>query len=311
MFKNPVKKLTAAITLAISCISTNIHAQQHTINHLDIVIDAPDGFTGAQNFNGLIQPETFSTIKYKEEVLAFESASQAYLTEIKNVLHQEKVTINDKTGILLKFEKNLHNNVFTHWSLLFGDSISTIIIESSSPKMMGEQLEQSLKQTLLSTRWLRLPKDQLFHGLPFVFDSTDKLSATTRSANSIILIDNSKTYDPAKSVAPLYVVSSSKTEQPIEEIEKFSKQMLKAKRLEDDIQIIKQQATKIAGIMAFHMQAKGIDRATGLEVGIYQTIAYQGKRFLLVQGLVEPKQAAEFWPQFEKITQSIKFKNEK
>lgn len=306
---NAIKKLKSTLLATLIGLAPFIsQAQLITIEALDITVEVPDGFVATANFNGIIHPQTFSTIKYREEILSLKQLSTLYTEQLDKIISQKEVNISGRQGLLIQLETTIHGNAFNQWTLMFGDDISTIILEATTPKMMGDELVGTLKNALLSTRWLRLPKDQQFQGLPFVLDESEQLKIIRRTENSVILADMSQKYDETSEIKPLLVVSTAETAEPINEIEALSNQLLRAKRFDKKIEKLSQQADKVDKIIAFHVHAKTTDKVTSKTVEIYQTVAYQKKKFLLIQGLVEPSQAKQFWPQFEQVTKSIKFK---
>ena len=297
------------LAISIGLLSTNKAQanQEHHIKSLDIVINTPDGFINIDSFSGLVQPQTLTTIRYIEKISDFENTKQQYIKTLVNIQEQQPITISDRNGLLIRHETSMNGTPFEVRSLLFGDKISTILLEATYPKNIATTTGATMLESLKSVRWLRMASEQLFKGLPFVADQSEQLQIVKRTDNAVVLIDPTP-YDEQKAIVPLLVINSGNSEQPINEIEAFSRQFLKAKRFGEDIEILTQQATKVDNIQAFHIKATCTDKQTGKKAQIYQTVVYQQHRFLLIQGMVDITQAKQFWPQFEQITASVKFK---
>ncbi len=300
---NQVKTFTLLVLM-----SFNIIAKEQTITKLDIVIDTPAGFTKADNFNGFVQAESFATLRMNETNQSFTAATDSFLQNASEIISRDNVTISDRQGLLVKHKKTLNGNAFEQWTLLFGDKISTITINASYPLHLNKGLSPVLKGSLLSTRWLRLPSQQLFQGLPFVLDQSDNLTIVKRTSNSVVLIDKAP-YDNSKAVTPLLIASSATSETEIIDIIEFSKRQLASDKFKGEITIDSEKELKINGIRAYHIEASAVEKNTGLPVLIYQTIAFQRYKYLLTIGVVEKHQSAHFKPQFETIVSSLKFKN--
>jgi hypothetical protein len=300
---NQVKTFTLLLLM-----SFNIIAKEQSIELLDILMDTPPGFTKADNFNGFVQPESFATLRMSEINQSFTATSDSFLQNVSEIISRENVTISDRQGLLVKHKKTVSGNAFEQWTLLFGDNISTITIIASYPLHLNKGLSPVLKNSLLSTRWLRLPSQQLFQGLPFVLDQSDNLTIVKRTFNSVVLIDKAP-YDNSKAMTPLFVVSSVTNETEIIDIIEFSKAKLADDRFKGEITIDSEKELKINGIRSYHIEASAIEKNTGLGVMLYQTIAFQPYKYLFTIGVVEKRQAAHFKPQFEAIVSSLKFKN--
>lgn len=149
--------------------------------------------------------------------------------------------------------------------------------------------------------------DELFKDLPFKVQQSQHLRFVKRTANSLILKDNGP-YDRNKSVVPLMVLSSSESEQEIVDMIEFSKQQLHHSQSLSEVTIEQENTTTVAGIRAYHIIARAIDLKTSTSVMVFQTIAFQPNRYLLIQGLAAQTQAKQFTPQFNQIVDSVSFK---
>ena len=290
----------------IFSVSFNANAIEQEIKDIDVKIDIPASFVSASNFAGFIQPQTFTTIRYEEKIIPFNQAKQATLNGLKNIEQQQDITISEKPGILIRHNETIEGNAFERWTLIFGDNISSIAITASYPKIMAEKSGENMLAALKSTRWLRLPSEQIFTGLPFVANETEDLKITQRNLNSIVMLDKAM-YDNSDVIIPSIVLSVGYSEKPLDEIATFSKQQLKAKRLEN-IEIIKQQGVSISNVQGFEITASATDNRTNTQAKFIQTIIYKKNRYLLVQGIVSKADAYKFWPQFQEVINSVKFK---
>ena len=295
---------TSLATLFLASLST--YATEQEIKDIDVKIDIPAGFTSASNFSGFVQPQTFTTIRYEEKIIPYNQAKQSTLNGLKNIEERQDITISEKPGILVRHHETLDGNDFERWTLVFGDNISSIAITASYPKIMAEKSADRMLAALKTTRWLRLQSEQVFTGLPFVADETEDLKITPRNLNSIVMLDKAM-YDSSNVIIPSIVLSVGYSEKPLDEIATFSKQQLKAKRLEN-IEIIKQQGVSISNVQGFEITASAIDIRTNQPAKMIQTIIYMKNRYLLIQGLVSKDNAHKFWPQFQQVINSVKFK---
>lgn len=282
-------------------------AKDQTIEALDILIQTPEGFSKADNFSGFVQAESFATIKATENIQGIEQSINVLLQSSTAIATKKTVSISDRKGLLVKHNKTINGNQFELLTLIFGDEISTITLIASYPVHLAKGLSARLEKSLLSTRWLRLASQQIFQGLPFVFDQSKHLQIVKRTANSIVLIDKAP-YDNTKAITPTLVVSAATSADIISDLQAFSKQQLSSARFNDEIIIKSEKPMTVNGIKAYHITAHVTDKKTGLPITFYQTIAAQKYRYLLVHGLVEQQQASQYLTQFSAIIDSLKFK---
>ncbi|MFT5164560.1 MAG: hypothetical protein ACI9FJ_003163, partial [Alteromonadaceae bacterium] len=127
-----------------------------------------------------------------------------------------------------------------------------------------------------------------------------------RTLNSLVLKSNGP-YDRSKTVIPLSILSSVKNEQGVVDIVAFSNQQLNNNQGVSNINITTAQEIKVAGIRAYQIIADAIDDKSASPIIIYQTIAFQPKRYLLILGISARSQAQQFLPQFKQVTDSVSF----
>lgn len=282
-------------------------AQEHHIKALDLVIDMPQGFASANHFIGFEQLETFSTVRLSENFkpLAL-SISEIQKNNPKTTIIEE-LNISGRKALLMKSQKSISGTPFEQLTLMFGDTISTVLLVASYPPAMASTIQPVLKKSLLSARWLRQTSAQLFHGLPFTVNQSSQLHFIKRTANALVLKDNSP-YDRSKSVVPLMVINTSLTETPVTDNAAFATEQLHKAPGLSDITINQAEGFTIAGIKAYRIIAEATDNQSGSAVVVYQAIAYQPDRILLISGLSPKIQAEQFLAQFKQITDSVSFK---
>jgi hypothetical protein len=286
-------------------ISSPVNASEQLLQ--DLVINTPKGFEPSPRFTGFEQVESFATIKLIEDNQAYTQTTTELLKSSKDIVSRENVMISGHHALLLKTNLTIGGSEFQRQTLLFGDQISTISIVASYPKLLSDPLADNIKQSLLSSRWLRSKQQQIFQGLPFIANPSELLQPVKRSSNSIVFIDKTP-YDNSKTVTPLLVLSSVTSEQDIRDIDDFPVQQLKQQDAVQALEIVSQTEFKIDGIRAYQIIARAVDKKTTLPIFIYQAIAMQGKRYLLVQGRASQNQQAQFLGVFKQVTNSIKFR---
>jgi len=186
-----------AITLLTfsSVIGQTITNNVLTIEHQNIIgtkisLIPPKGFVKADNFLGLQQTQSGSTIMVLDIPGPFSETSkgmtkEGFLSQGVEVKTIENLTLNNLPAILVTGEQNAHGNIYTKYVLCFGTNQETIMVNGASPNNL-EEIAREIKTSILTSFYEKDKKINPFEVLDYEIDiSKSKLIFAKSMSNSM------------------------------------------------------------------------------------------------------------------------------
>jgi hypothetical protein len=273
---------------------------------LEMSLIPPDNFTITAEHFGFTQAESFTRIKISEIETPYASYISVLTKEnlLKNkleLLNSEQIKIKGAWCTLLTLRENIAGTYFEKRWLISGDKLSSIKIEASYPEGAGQGFKQKIKESLLTLSVKTDDDKRIYTGLPFNLTETTNFKVKKRFANSIVLesIDDTKKSN-------VVVISHGKTKTIIDDRQQLANHFLKNNKNYEDVEIIKNNEIKQAGIpaLATTAYAENNDQT----YWIYQVLVYQKERFLLVQGQSLKEDKRQFSESVNELLTHLKFK---
>jgi len=312
--KKQLNTLALAGSLAFLSACSGTHNQLTELNSLQIfrisngieaALIAPIGFNLTQEHYGFVQAESFSRIKISE----IESPLTNYLSQLtkenllKNKLqikNQEEVKVNGATCHLFTLRQNIAGTYYEKKWLIAGDELSTIQVEASYPEGASNSHKQNILKSITSLAVKTDKAHRIYTGLPFKFSDTANFKLTTRFSNSIVFspLDDKKKQN--------VTFSHGATKNDIEDIKQLSDHFLKNSKSIKELEILSNEMIKINNIPAFSSTAYAMINEE--PVYIYQVVAYQSKRFLLMQGYSIKSGKTEFKAEVDELLKNFEYK---
>lgn len=274
-----------------------------------VSLEAPQGFTAAQQFPGFQHAESGASIAVSELRAPAAQVSAGFTaeglaTKGMRLISAERATIARREARLILVAQSAAGLEFQKWIAVFGDGGQTVILIASFPAARAASLAGPLKRTLLAARWDPTAQVGAFEGLPFRVRETAVLKITDRLANAILLTAGAAG-SPVAPEDPLVVVGTSLGEVEVGQIEDFARQRLSQTSQIAGLTALTGKAGTLAGLPAYELVAEAVDRKTGAPLAVYQALAVDGDRYFLVQGLVGRSRAQDFLAQFQDIARSL------
>ena len=283
------------------------------VNGIDVVMDPPAGFRPATAFVGFQHVQSFSTIEVSEldapfATIAAQISPEVFAEQDLVLAKKQALRIDGRDALLLQLlagESAVAD--FNKWMLVIGDSYRSLSITAAYPSASEEKQGGKMRDSLLTTRWLRTPQQQLFYDLPFTVVETTDLKYTRRTANMLVLADTSATGD-LSSLSPSIVIGHIDSKAELVDIKEISHQQLEAMQSVEVLEVMEEGETKVDGIRAYRIVARARPRGGDVVLAFEQIIAFQLYKYLLVQSSGEEALADRYRPQFDEVVGSIGFK---
>jgi len=304
--------LACSIAFLSACASTSSDSKEtnppqvfQINNGIEVALIAPIGFNLTQEHYGFVQAESFSRIKISE----IESPLVNYLSQLtkenllKNKLqikNQEEVKVNGATCHLLTLRQNIAGTYYEKKWLIAGDELSTIQVEASYPEGANNSHKQNILKSLTSLAVKTEQAKRIYTGLPFKFSDTPNFKLTKRFTNSVVFshLDDKKKQN--------VTFSHGATKDDIEDVKQLSDHFLKNSKSIKELEILNNEMIKINNIPALASTAYAIINEE--PVYIYQVVAYQNKRFLLMQGYSIKADKTEFKDNVNQLLKNFEYK---
>ena len=282
------------------------------VGGLDLWMEPPAGFTTATAFTGFQDVQSFSTIEVREveapiDAIAGQLTGEALSGKGMDLVSEESLQIDGRRALLLQVAPRPSTPPFNKWLLVIGDQYRSVSITAAYPQQAGPEVAESLKQALLSSRWLRTAEQQLFYDLPFTVTQTEDLKYTRRTPKMLVLADASATGSLTPE-APSIVVGHVDSPTELVDIKAVSHAHLEQLKSLEIVSVLTGKETKVAGIRAYRIEAAARIKATDTPVRFEQILVFQPYKYLLIQSSVETAQAERYVPQFNEVVESVQFK---
>ncbi|MGB1197748.1 MAG: hypothetical protein ACPG46_01795 [Thalassotalea sp.] len=305
---------TCLLFLITSCSTTTpilkkqqISTQTFRISDgVEVTLAPPKNFKISQEHYGFIQPESFSRIGIFEKEFSYTSyiaklSKENLLKNQLQLIKQEQINIKGAACSLLTLRQNIAGVYFEKIWLISGDNLSSIKVEASYPEGAPNALKKAIKTSLLSLSVATKLNLRLYTGLPFILPKTPGFTVKQRYKNSIVLLPLGST-DPKESI----VISHGTLNQEIESLKVLSDHFLKQNKHYKNIEILKNQMTKIDNIPA--LAATAYAELNDTPIFIKQLVSYQQGKFLLIQGQTPKQNKEKFNLSLNEIETNFSFK---
>ena len=261
-------------------------------NHLNvsgtkISLIPPKGFTKAQNFLGLQQDESGSTIMvidipgpYSEVSKGF--TKENFLSKGVEVKSIEEYIINNKKGILVTSEQNAYGKVFSKYIFVFGTENETIMINGTFPNNLME-IGKEIKTSILSAFYEENKKINPFDNVDFEIDTNGTNLIFAKSISNMLTY-NTDGLLPTKSKNDTSLIVGK----AMSNIEVEDKKLYAINRLKKmPFEIVKIENTNeitVDDVSGYEITAIAIDKKTGIEEKVYQVMLFIDNLYYILVG---------------------------
>lgn len=305
----PTVRLATAILIAMTF--TAAFAQEPVqIPGTTVQLVPPDGFTTSEGFAGFENLVTRSTITVSELPAPIDSVRQSmsesrFADRGMTLRSSEEVTVGGKPGKLMLAALDQEGVPHRKWLCIFGDAQSTVLAVATFPEITAEEMQPALKKALLSARRVDTRKGNLFDGMKFRVEETEKLKVSSRMSSTIMLTEDGRP-GRGKPGDPLYVITSTPEDEPVEDLAAFAQARIRNTGGVQGITGVQGKELVIGGLRAYEAVADAKDATSGAPLKIYQVLVMRGEKFYVIQGAVDAPRAETFLAEFRKVTDSFR-----
>lgn len=269
-------------------ITNNVLTAEHqNIIGTKISLIPPKGFVKADNFLGLQQTQSGSTIIVLDIPGPFSEISKAmtkegFLSQGIKVKTIENLTLNNLPAIFATGEQNAYGNIYTKYVLCFGTDQETIMINGASPNNL-EEIAKEVKSSILTCFYENDKKINPFEVLDYEIDiSKSKLVFAKSMSNTMTFnIDGLLPTKSADKTSLMIAKSFSKT--AIKYRKLFTLNRLK----QLPIEIIKTESTKeitIDGVSGYEVIFTSKDKKTSQQEKVYFVMLFSDSLYYIFYG---------------------------
>lgn len=287
LFLYAITLVTFSTAIGQTTINNILTTEHQNLIGTKISLIPPKGFVKADNFLGLQQTQSGSTIIVLDIPGPFSETSKAmtkegFLSQGIEVKTIENLTLNNLPAIFATGEQNAYGNIYTKFVLCFGTDQETIMINGACPNNLKE-IAKEVKTAILTSFYEKDKKINPFEVLDYEIDiSKSKLMFAKSISNTMTF--NIDGFSPTKSedkTSLMIAKSFSKTN--IEDRKLFALNRLK----QLPIEIIKTETTEeisIDGISGYEILLTANDKKTNEPEKIYFVMLFSDSLYYIFYG---------------------------
>lgn len=295
----------------MACASPTPPGVYESILGTRVLLAVPSGFAVAQRFTGLISEDGVSSVIVTEieepvDDVTDKMNEREFAARGMTWIGSEDVTIDDYDGLFVSArEPSETGPERLRWIAVFGRPDSGVMISASTANWAAPQLQKTLRDVLMTAQWNPDKDVDPYVGLGFRLEETKLLKVSDRlpSMVSFTVGGHRGHLSPG---APLYLAGTGQVQHGVSDLEVFGRQRLLEIPEIEDVEIVSSRIFELDGSPAHELVADVIDRPTDLLLRFHQTVVVTGKRYYLLQGMVDATNADEIVPHFRRISASFR-----
>jgi hypothetical protein len=285
-------------------------AESITVPGTKVSLEPPQGFTLSKQFTGFMREDVTASIVVTE--------MPAPVAEIKDAMTKENLAKKDmvllestpiqhggKEALLVKASQRLNGMDFLKWMLITGEDNATTMVVGTCPKQVAEELSAPIQQAVLSASINTALAKDVFEGLLFRIEPSEKLKIAGRMGSVLLLTETGETRAAAVE-APLLVIGNSVSQSTIDDLPAFAQARAAKTAQVKDMRNFEGRPITLDGMAAYELLADATDGKSDLPMRLYQVIAPNGDHYFIAQGLVGASRGEEMLPEFKRVTESFK-----
>ncbi len=269
----------------------------------------PDGFDPAESFDGFQQTSTQSSVMAITLPGPFSKVTSGFnATQLKargiTLKSSENISIDGSKGILINLTQTAYGIEFSKWIVAFGNEQETKMVTATFPKNRSAKLSPILKSVVLTAKHDTTPPPALGSNLGFKIIPSPKVKLTRVIAKALMYTKDGSI--PAKSPEdPLFIVARSFSEVEIGDKKEFSTRRISQQNSIKVNSVISTDRIVIDGLDGYEIIAEAKDTASDTPITIYQTMLFDKKSYILIQGIVGTNILDQYLPEFKAMARSF------
>ncbi len=280
-----------------------------SFEEVGVTLTQPEGFQVAGDWEGFGQRSTGASILAMRIEAPFEAVAGEFVAETLaargwTLLSRESVDLGVQAAVLVHFSQPHQGKTYLKWSLITGDSRSSIMITGTVPEAHAAQLSGPLKAAVLSV--------QLATGDRTSGPSVEGVMVTPGPAlvespgvSGTLLFTRDGVVPTVAPSDPLLIVAPSMGTAAISDPRAFAEQRL-YQTAHTEVEAIRSTAPiTIDGLDGFETLATAFDETSRTPLLLYQVFLVDGRSYVLIQGLVGRELESTYVPVFQAAARSL------
>lgn len=308
MFLNFLKPMALAAAILLSALA---HAAPVAVPGTTVSLDPPKGFIAAERFPGFQREDLGASILVTELPAPAAEMQKAMtkdaLASRGMTLHSaQKVVVGGVDSMLLHVGQTANGVEFLKWMLVTGDPSQTVMVVGTFPKTAEATVSAPIRKAVLSTIRDAGATADPWAGLPFRIEPKGRLKLARRITNMLILTPDGRIGPGGSPGDPVYVVGESVSAVAVTDVEALSRTRLSQTTQIKDLRNVEGRKLTVGDLSAYELVADATHAQTGDAVRVCQTIALDGRGYVIFLGIVGNAQADAYLPEFRAVTQSFR-----
>jgi hypothetical protein len=274
-----------------------------------VELAVPENYEVSQDFAGIVWPDAAASIHVAELPVSskemLEGFSKANLAaQGMALLTSEQVDAAIGAAALLHVSQVAQGVQYRKWILIAGSRRETVLLTGTSPATLAEDLEEPIRDILLSARWHPGTVIDPREGVGFGVEETESLKIANSVMGSALLLTEGGVQSTKSPEDPFVVVARGTAETSISDLAVFSKRRLSETNKLSNPVVRNEGDLMIGGLPAHELIAYATAEGS-VAVAVYQALAFDGHHYYLIQGRVGLDREAEYLEQFRAVARSL------
>ena len=298
-----------ALGLLLVLSGTRAWAADVTFEEVGVTLSQPEGFQVAGDWDGFGQRSTGASILAMRIEAPYEAVVEGFVAETLaargwTFLSREAVDLAGQAAVLVHFSQPHQGKTYLKWSLITGDSRSSILVTGTVPEIHAATVSGPLKAAVLSARIVSSDQapERLTAGVKVTPGSA---LVETPGVSGTLLFTKDGVVPTVSPSDPLFIVAPSMGSTEISDPRAFAEQRLYQTAHTEVETIRSTSAITIDGLEGFETLATAFDERSRTPLLLYQVFLVDGRSYVLIQGLVGRELESTYVPVFRAAARSL------
>ena len=274
-----------------------------------VELQPPEGFTPSRRFPGFEHPAQGASIMVNEIPAGYAELRAGFTREGlasrgMQLIEMKDVAVAGAPALLFHVTQQAAGIDFRKWMLLARRGNESVLVVGTFPRTAPAPFGEAVRLAVLSTSTTTGQTDPMAD-LPFHVDAGSRLKLAQRMGNMLVLT-RSGSMARTSAEEPLYVIGPSVGRVPIDDLQRFAEERARQTVEISGLRGIQGRNLKVDGLEAYEIVADANDLRSGLPLRFYQVVAPDPGGYVISQGLVGTDIAAEYLPEFRRLTESFR-----
>ncbi|HEX7242376.1 MAG TPA: hypothetical protein VF263_18960 [Longimicrobiaceae bacterium] len=307
-----LRRILLAATLVGVCAPSMLSAQRTLVPGTTVTMEPPPGFIPNEHPVGFRHPATGSSILVSRvtasvDLLRRGMTAQQFAGIGAELIGSESIVVDRRDAVLFhtRGKDNSTGVPALRSTLYLSDRQGSHMILATYPAALADSLGGLVRRAILSARVVDGSRDP-FEGLSYRLDPGDSLKPLPRITDDLLMLRPGGAAVPPEPGGPSYLVWTGTSPVGVDSLKLYAGLVVRRISSVENLRNLRESVLRVDGLDAYEIVADATDRKSGTPVKVYQVMALEGRKLYLLQGLVGAGRAAEYLPEFRRLTGSFR-----